>query len=56
MGKRRNATAGDDFAYKLVGAEIPYEELKLEQQWEQFNVSEILLDTVPTGNNPQRCH
>jgi hypothetical protein len=27
---------GDDFAYKPVGAEIPYEELNLEQPWEQF--------------------
>ena len=33
---------GDDFAYKPVGAEIPYEELDLEQVWEQFNIEHEL--------------
>jgi transaldolase len=33
---------GDDFAYTPVGAEIPYEELKLEQQWEHFNIDHEL--------------
>ena len=27
-----------NFAYKTVGAEIPYQELNLEQLWEQFNI------------------
>ena len=33
---------GDDFAYKPVGAEIPYEELDLEQPWERFNIEHEL--------------
>ena len=33
---------GDDFAYKPVGAEIPYEELNLGQPWEQFNIEHEL--------------
>jgi transaldolase len=33
---------GHDFAYKLVGAEIPYEELNLEQLWERFNIEHEL--------------
>jgi hypothetical protein len=33
---------GDDFAYKAVGAEIPYDELNLEQPWKQFNIEHEL--------------
>ena len=33
---------GDDFAYKPGGAEIPYEELNLEQPWQQFNIEHEL--------------
>src|SRR5215831_12850184 len=33
---------GDNFAYKPVGAEIPYEELNLEQPREQFNIEHEL--------------
>jgi transaldolase len=33
---------GDDFVYKPVGAEIPYEEYDLEQPWEQFNIEHEL--------------
>lgn len=33
---------GDDFAYKPVGAEIPYEELNLEPPWGQFNIEHEL--------------
>jgi len=33
---------GDDFAYKPVGAGIPYEELNLEKPWEQFNIEHEL--------------
>jgi len=33
---------GDDFVYKPVGAEIPYDELNLGQPWEQFNVGHEL--------------
>lgn len=33
---------GDDFMYKSVGAEIPYEELHLGQPWEQFNIEHEL--------------
>jgi transaldolase len=33
---------GDDFAYKPVGTEIRYEELNLEQPWEQFNIEHEL--------------
>jgi len=37
MGKKEGMPLpGDDFAYKPVGAEIPYEELNLERPWEQF--------------------
>jgi transaldolase len=32
----------DDFAYKTVGAEIPYQELDLEQPWERFNIEHEL--------------
>jgi transaldolase len=32
----------DDFAYKPVGSEIPYEELNLEQPWERFNIAHEL--------------
>src|SRR5262244_4478101 len=31
---------GDDFAYKPVGAEIPYQVLNLEHPWEQFNIEQ----------------
>jgi transaldolase len=31
-----------DFAYKPVGSEIPYEELNLEQLWEQFDIEHEL--------------
>jgi hypothetical protein len=33
---------GHDFAYKPVGAETPYEDLNLEQPWEQFNIGHEL--------------
>jgi transaldolase len=33
---------GDAFAYTPVGAEIPYEELNLEQPWQQFNIEHEL--------------
>jgi transaldolase len=33
---------GDDFVYKPIGAEIPYEELNLAQPWEQFNTEHEL--------------
>jgi transaldolase len=33
---------GENFAYKPVGAEIPYEELDLEKPWEQFNIEHEL--------------
>jgi hypothetical protein len=32
----------DDFTYKPVGGEILYEELNLEQPWEQFNIEQEL--------------
>src|SRR5262249_6484383 len=32
----------EHFAYKPVGAEIPYEELNLEQAWEAFNIEHEL--------------
>jgi len=31
-----------DFAYKPVGSEIPYEQLNLEQRWEQFDIGHEL--------------
>ena len=31
-----------DFAYKPVGSEIPYQELNLEQSWEQFDIEHEL--------------
>ena len=33
---------GDDFEYKPVGTEIPYEQLNLGQPWEQFNIEHEL--------------
>jgi transaldolase len=32
----------NDFAYKTVGSEIPYEKLNLEQPWEQFDINHEL--------------
>jgi transaldolase len=32
----------DNFSYKPVGAEIPYEQLNLEQPWERFNIDHEL--------------
>jgi transaldolase len=42
MGKRRKPLPDKEFAYKPVGSEIPYQELSLEQPWEQFDIEHEL--------------